>query len=268
MRSAPVPAIVLAALALALAGCGGDDSPSAEPQPPPAPQTDTGGFADVPLEPAEPPPDAMEGGPPPAGIATQRGSHWLAYATFCWERGCADYMPPRCGDPSVPEVAVTEGEAVSFHLGFEPTSVSLTFFSGASDTTVPLDPSSEPRWTVDREGPVWLSTQSDTGDAAYAACLRFDSAAAADTLTVEQALARAEGEVAVTGTIYAEGDDVRLCDALAESYPPQCPGRFLRLEGFDLGSVQGLSRERDIVWGDQPTTVRGMLRGATLVVSS
>jgi hypothetical protein len=263
------PAVLVLLTVAVLTGCGAEESSAPRPTPPAASHD---GFADEPAPPEGPAPDGvMADGPPPAWIATSVGSRWLAYATYCWGRGCADYVAPRCGDPHVPDVHVQQGETVTFHLGFEPASATLAFFGKITEGTggpeeVRLDPRTL-AWTVDRGGPVWLSTQADEGDAAYAGCLRVEPADGSEALTVPEALARGDGPAAVTGTIHAEAGVVRLCDALAESYPPQCPGASLRVKGFALAPAGGLSRAGRVVWGDRPITLRGTLRGSALVVS-
>jgi hypothetical protein len=253
-------ALVLATLALAACGAEEPDSPGAAPTPS---ADDVAVGASDPRPPADPPPaDVMADGPPPAWAATADASIWLAYATFCWESGCADYTAPSCGTPHAPDLVAERDETVTFGLGFEPSSASLVFF-GDEPQEIPLEAGEEIAWVAEREGPAWLSARAEgRGDAAYAMCVRF----AVEELTVQEALERNEGEVAVTGNLYADADGVRLCDGLAESYPPQCP-RFLRLEGFDLESAEGLSREGEIVWTNDAATVRGTLRGTTLVVT-
>lgn len=263
MRFLVALAPVLAAAVLA--GCGASN-PGAADEPAPA---GTQPAASERLRPPDEPPPAMDGAPPPAWIATGRGSAWLSYASFCWTDMCADAMAPACGDTHVPDVRVEPGERVTFGLGFEPDEAALVFFrsgrgaAGASDD-VPLPPARRIGWTATREGPVWLSARVGQGrDASYAACLSF----APKPLTIGEALERGSGhDVAVRGTLHVQGDEVRLCDGLAESYPPQCPGRYLVLQGADLAHAD-LAREGEVAWGEEPTTVRGTLDGATLVVA-
>lgn len=57
-------------------------------------------------------------------------------------------------------------------------------------------------------------------------------------LTVEQALASDLDEpLLVRGALVAGPDEARLCDALAESYPPQCAGASLAVEGADVDAL-------------------------------
>ena len=60
--------------------------------------------------------------------------------------------------------------------------------------------------------------------------------------------------VAVTGALFAAPDgSVMLCDAIAESFPPQCGGARLRVEGLDLASVPGLQTEGEVSWAEGVT---------------
>jgi hypothetical protein len=62
-----------------------------------------------------------------------------------------------------------------------------------------------------------------------------------------------EGRAEVTGFLHADGDGVRLCAAVLESYPPQCGEPSLRVEGLELSSVDGLEREGRIEWREGVT---------------
>src|SRR5262245_59379029 len=50
----------------------------------------------------------------------------------------------------------------------------------------------------------------------------------------------------VTGNLLVQGDEVRLCSALAESFPPQCGNPSLVVEGLDLETVADLTTEGDV----------------------
>ena len=68
----------------------------------------------------------------------------------------------------------------------------------------------------------------------------------------------------VTGFLLAsENEPVRLCSALAESYPPQC--------GVASITVEGLTRPEDpqfahTAWTDQPIALTGEVTGDVLAV--
>ncbi|MEX0817137.1 MAG: hypothetical protein WD027_06810 [Gaiellales bacterium] len=88
-------------------------------------------------------------------------------------------------------------------------------------------------------------------------------------ISIEEAIASdLEGPLLVNGNLLAEGDEVRLCDALAESFPPQCAGPQLRVEGLKLDEVDGLVREGEVAWTDRPIQLLGDVEGDTLVVST
>jgi hypothetical protein len=94
-----------------------------------------------------------------------------------------------------------------------------------------------------------------------------------EILTIEEALASAPAEpVTVRGYLVATKDaSVQLCSALAESYPPQCGGASLVLDGLDLATVQGLTTptEPDYAhtsWTESPISVHGTLSNGVLTV--
>ena len=70
----------------------------------------------------------------------------------------------------------------------------------------------------------------------------------------------------VGGFIVAEGDVVRLCEVLLESFPPQCGGESLLVEGLDLDAYATTS-EGDVRWTDSPVSVLGGVDGDTLRVT-
>jgi hypothetical protein len=75
-----------------------------------------------------------------------------------------------------------------------------------------------------------------------------------------------DGPAGVTGSLLANGDDVKLCAALAESFPPQCGGESIRVVGLDLDTLDGLTTEGEVTWSDLPITVEGVLADGTLTV--
>jgi hypothetical protein len=249
---------VLAALALVLlvAACGSASEAESPPSPPAsAPPAPTSG-------PLNPPPTLGANGPPAAWIETEAGAFWLGYSTYCWKTVCADYMAPSCrtgGD--VPEIAVRSGEEVRFHLGFEPNSVVLTFF-GTSVEQEELSASATPAWRVQRDGAIAVFSTADGRDASYAACLRYTGDASSGApvpggaLTVAEALeSELDEPLLVEGALVAVADEVRLCSALAESFPPQCGGPSLPVQGLDLETVEGLAREGVVAWAESASVL-------------
>ncbi len=74
------------------------------------------------------------------------------------------------------------------------------------------------------------------------------------------------GVVAVRGFLLDDGSGWRLCDALAESFPPQCGGDSLAITGHEeLVDVPFLT-EQGVTWTDMTVTVLGEIVGGTLVV--
>jgi hypothetical protein len=204
-------------------------------------------------------------GPPPAWVETERGSFWLAYSTFCWDPGgCGDYLAPRCEDErSAPPITVRPDEEVRFHLGFAPAEVVLRHFP-RDDVTVPLAKTRGPSWRVEQPGAWLLFALAAPGqggsDASYAACFRYEA------LSVAEALKRRNGDVVVQGPLWAQGDDVRLCDAVAESYPPQCPSGYLKVRGLDLATIEGLNEASGVRWTEDAVRLTGTLEGDVLHV--
>ncbi len=60
----------------------------------------------------------------------------------------------------------------------------------------------------------------------------------------------------------------RLCEALAESFPPQCGGASVPVSGHVGTSSIPLVSEQGVTWTDQPVTFLGEIIDGTLVVDS
>ncbi|MGQ0608237.1 MAG: hypothetical protein ACT4OQ_07235 [Chloroflexota bacterium] len=57
--------------------------------------------------------------------------------------------------------------------------------------------------------------------------------------------------VSVAGALFVGADgDVLLCDAVAESFPPQCGGARIAVEGLDLSTIEGLQEENGVRWAE------------------
>ena len=84
-------------------------------------------------------------------------------------------------------------------------------------------------------------------------------------LTVPEALATdATGVIAVQGFYFDDGSGPRLCEALAESFPPQCGGASLALGevgDLDLGLLQN---NQGITWSDDSIVILGELADGVL----
>ena len=77
-----------------------------------------------------------------------------------------------------------------------------------------------------------------------------------------------DGGFVISGFYFDDGTGVRLCDALAESFPPQCGGPSIPFDntaGADLGV---LSIEQGVTWSDQPILVEGEVVDGVFVAKS
>jgi len=75
-------------------------------------------------------------------------------------------------------------------------------------------------------------------------------------MTVAEALGhRATDDlVFVTGSLFIDPDGtVRLCDAIAESFPPQCGGERIVVQGLDPSGVANLQEESGVRWAEGVT---------------
>ena len=75
-------------------------------------------------------------------------------------------------------------------------------------------------------------------------------------LTVAEALTHGPTDdlVTVTGALFVDADGtVRLCDAIAESFPPQCGGDRIVVEGLDLDDIDDIQEENDVRWAESIT---------------
>ncbi len=76
-----------------------------------------------------------------------------------------------------------------------------------------------------------------------------------------------DGGFAISGFYFDDGTGPRLCEALAESFPPQCGGASVAFDntaGTDLGV---LSIEQGVTWSDQPILVEGSVVDGVFVAS-
>jgi hypothetical protein len=93
-------------------------------------------------------------------------------------------------------------------------------------------------------------------------------------LTIAEALASTlDGPLLVKGyLIAAEGDGIRLCSGLLESYPPQCGEPSLVVERLDLEQVEGLTRPSDpdlaaVAWTEKEISLLGDIEAGVITVS-
>ena len=91
-----------------------------------------------------------------------------------------------------------------------------------------------------------------------------DGGSLENVLTVQEALDVGSGTLAVRGTVITSIDDVRLCSAILESYPPQCGSPSLLVLGLDLDTLDGLQHGEGVTWSDREVTVLGELEDGVL----
>jgi hypothetical protein len=106
------------------------------------------------------------------------------------------------------------------------------------------------------------------GDPGTGTVPRSSGLGAGPGISIDDALASDSDEMLlVNGNLLAQGGEVRLCSALAESFPPQCGGASLVVEGLKLEEVDGLITESDVSWTDRPIQLLGVVGDGTLNVS-
>jgi len=76
-----------------------------------------------------------------------------------------------------------------------------------------------------------------------------------------------KGPLLINGQLHVQNGRARLCEVLAESFPPQCAGRFLVVAGLDLTKIDGLTSEGSVTWSDQTVQVLGSVEGEVLTVA-
>jgi hypothetical protein len=60
--------------------------------------------------------------------------------------------------------------------------------------------------------------------------------------------------VSVSGALFVNADGtVVMCDAIAESFPPQCGGERIVVEGLDLSTVADLQEDGGVRWAESVT---------------
>ena len=94
-------------------------------------------------------------------------------------------------------------------------------------------------------------------------------------ISVSEALASdLSGPLLVNGYLVIQGgehddpEEIKLCEALAESFPPQCGGASAVVEGFDIKSVEGVVSEGPVSWTETPVQILGEIDGDVLRVSA
>jgi hypothetical protein len=90
-----------------------------------------------------------------------------------------------------------------------------------------------------------------------------------DGLTIADALAYEGSEVvAVHGFVVRTSDGALLCDALAESFPPQCGGSRLTITNPDATAGLVLVEEGDVQWSPGVVVLLGHVSGEEFTIDS
>ena len=77
----------------------------------------------------------------------------------------------------------------------------------------------------------------------------------------------ASGPVSVGGFLVDVAGESRICEVLAESFPPQCGGASITITSLDQIDPDSLKTEGDVTWTDEFVTVFGEAVDGTLVVT-
>lgn len=86
-------------------------------------------------------------------------------------------------------------------------------------------------------------------------------------LTVSEALATdAEGTIAVQGFVIVVDGTSLLCEALAESFPPQCGGASIEITGFEQALGAPITSAQGASWTEERVGFLGEIVDGTLVV--
>lgn len=88
---------------------------------------------------------------------------------------------------------------------------------------------------------------------------------AAETVPLDELSAYGAGDVVVAGFLVDDGALVRLCDALAESYPPQCGGESVVVTNSEVLTLEWRA-EQGVRWIDLPVVFEGTYDGRELTL--
>jgi len=100
------------------------------------------------------------------------------------------------------------------------------------------------------------------GDAASSSGMTVDGGA-----TIPEAIAyQGEEVIAVKGYVVRDGETDKLCEVLAESYPPQCGGASLTIENPETLDNQVLIEAEGVQWSEDYVTVFGHISDGVLTI--
>jgi hypothetical protein len=74
------------------------------------------------------------------------------------------------------------------------------------------------------------------------------------------------GAAAVKGFLVVDGGGARLCEVLAQSYPPQCGGEALPITNYGEFLGVPVQEAQGVTWTDDVVSFIGMIVDGTLVV--
>ncbi len=74
------------------------------------------------------------------------------------------------------------------------------------------------------------------------------------------------GAAAVKGFLVVDAGGARLCEVLAESYPPQCGGEALPITNYEGFVGVPVQEAQGVTWTDDVVSFLGMIVDGTLVV--
>ncbi len=83
-----------------------------------------------------------------------------------------------------------------------------------------------------------------------------DGGGPGDRISVADALGHQATDdlVLVTGALFVDADGtVRLCDVIAESFPPQCGGERIEVQGIDLATIESVEEANGVRWAESVT---------------
>ena len=87
-------------------------------------------------------------------------------------------------------------------------------------------------------------------------------------LTISEVLeSQIDGGFAISGFFYDDGTGPLLCEALAESFPPQCGVASIPVDNSAGVELDGLVTEGDITWTDQSAVLIGEVVDGVFVVA-
>ena len=74
--------------------------------------------------------------------------------------------------------------------------------------------------------------------------------------------------VLVNGALFVSAGQVRLCSAIAESFPPQCGGDRIEVEGLELATIDGLQAEGGTSWAESVQLLGNVDNGVLVIAQA